>query len=147
MAIWIDDTLSEQDKWADLSSDAKAALVELWMFCKRARNDGAFRANRLYKASEALTPSAEVELRDKGWLHDGGRGCGTDTCPKGVVGYVVMHDFLQHQESSREMASRIDSRRELSKKGNHTKWHTNRGVFEPTCKFCQDERDAKEQAG
>lgn len=139
MGLWIDDTLSEQDRWLDMSAEARACLIDLWLYCRRAKNDGVIKEARLKKASDLLTASVRSELIDQHWMHRGGKGCGTDTCPKGIAGVVVMHDYLQHQESARDMTTRIDRGRELSKRGNHKRWHIDRGIVDPDCRFCDEE--------
>lgn len=138
MGLWLDDTLSEQDRWLDLTPQARACLVELWLYCKRARNNGVIPTVRLHRASDAFTVEALRELEAQRWLHKDGTGCGTDTCPPGIKGVTVMHDFLQHQESAKDMSTRIENRRELSRRGNHKRWHVERGVVDPACAFCNE---------
>jgi len=138
MALWLDDTLSEQDRWLDMTPTARACLVELWLYCKRARNNGVIQTARLHRASDAFTPEVMAELVAHRWLHKDGTGCGTDTCPRGIDGVSVLHDFLQHQESAKDMSARIENRRELSRKGNHKRWHVDGNKYDPACQFCAE---------
>lgn len=136
MGLWVDDTLSEQDRWLDMSPQARACLVELWLYCKRARNDGAIKTTRLHKASDAFNAKVMKELIEHRWLHKDGTGCGTDTCPTGIAGVSIMHDFLQHQESAKDMTARIETRRESGRLGNHKRHHVNRSITDPSCSYC-----------
>jgi hypothetical protein len=140
MAIWIDDTLTEQDEWLDMSADARGCLIELWAYCKRARNDGVIKTTRLHKASDLFSVGVMAELIDNGWLHKDATGCGTDTCPTGIEGVSVMHNYLRHQESARDMSTRIEvsreKAREKSLKGNHQRWHIERSMPDPKCPLC-----------
>ena len=112
MALWIDDLLPDQDKYLDLSFRARACLVEVWCYAKRSRSDGVIKVERLHRASDAFAPEVMDELIAVGWWHEGGKGCGDETCPKGISGYVVLHDFLEHQESAKRQSKRIsDSRK------------------------------------
>lgn len=138
MGLWVDDTLSEQDRWLDMTPKARACLVELWLYCKRARNDGAIKTTRLHKASDAFDAKVMKELIAHRWLHKDGTGCGTDTCPKGIDGVSIMHDFLQHQESAKDMTARIETRRESGRYGNHKRHHVNRKITDPACSYCAE---------
>ena len=111
MALWIDDLLPDQDKYLDLSFRARACLVEVWCYAKRSRSDGVIKLERLHRASDAFAPEVKDELIAGGWWHEGGRGCGDETCPKGISGYVVLHDFLEHQESAKRQSERIQNAR------------------------------------
>lgn len=108
MGLWIDDGLTELDRWLDLSGDAKGCLIELWSYCYRAGNDGVLPTKRLHRASESFSRDVLAELIANKWVHKDGSGCGTDTCPEGIDGYTVMHDFTQWQESATEKRERIE---------------------------------------
>lgn len=112
MALWIDDLLPDQDKYLDLSFRARACLVEIWCFAKRSKSDGVVKVQRLHRASDAFSPEVMAELIDNNWWHEGGRGCGTESCPRGIDGYVVLHDFVDHQESAKAQSQRIQKARE-----------------------------------
>ena len=116
MALWIDDLLPDQDKYLDLSFRARACLVEVWCYAKRSRSDGVIKIERLHRASDAFAPEVMDELIAVGWWHEGGKGCGDETCPKGISGYVVLHDFLEHQESAKRQSERIRNSRVSAQK-------------------------------
>lgn len=116
MALWIDDLLPDQDKYLDLSFRARACLVEVWCYAKRSRSDGVIKVERLHRASDAFAPEVMDELIAVGWWHEGGKGCGDETCPKGISGYIVMHDFLEHQESAKRQSERIRNSRASAQK-------------------------------
>lgn len=136
MAVWIDDTLPAQDEWADMTSDACRALIEIWAYCKQGRNNGVIKNRRVQAASIYAKGKVLTELVEFGWLHPDGTGCGSDDCPKGAQGVTVVHNFLRYQESATDLAARIEKGRERSKKGNHKRWHLDGGRFDPTCIFC-----------
>jgi hypothetical protein len=138
MALWLDDNLSQLDRWDDMSPTARACLIELWLYCRRAKNNGTIRNSKLKKASELLTPKVQNELVEQRWLHLNGTGCGTDTCPRGVPGVAIMHDYLQHQESAADMTARIETGRERSRKANHKRWHVDGKRHDPTCSLCTE---------
>lgn len=139
MALWLDDNLSESERWWSMSPAGRACLIELWLYCRRAKNNGVMPTERLHKASDAFSVEVMQELIDQRWLHKDGAGCGTDTCPRGLQGYAVMHDYLQHQESAQDMTARIERSRELSRKGNHKRWHEEKGLLVKTCVYCYPE--------
>lgn len=139
MAVWIDDLMTERDKWKDMSAEGQAALIELMTMCKRSGNDGMFRPDRLEDVRNLRRyPNAFDELLEAGWVHPLGFGCGTEHCPPGIPGYHVFHDFLQRNETAEEMTKRIESKSAGGKKGNHIKWHVKKNVTKPGCRFCQE---------
>lgn len=138
MAVWVDDTLPEQDEWAEMSDSACRALIEIWAFCKRSRNNGVIKNHRLCDASKRAKGKVLSELVLNNWLHPDGTGCGSAHCPKGVQGVTVVHNYVLRQESATDTAARIEKSREKSRKGNHTRWHVDGGRFDPTCSFCQE---------
>lgn len=139
MALWLDDNLSQLDRWDDMSPAARACLIELWLYCRRAKNNGVIRNEKLRKATNLLTKKVESELVEQRWIHLDGAPCGSEHCPRGIPGVAVMHDYLQHQESATNMTARIEKGREKSRKGNHERWHAQRGVLDPTCSLCMEQ--------
>lgn len=106
MALWIDDSLPDKEKYLNLSFRARACLLEVWCYSKRAKSDGVVFDGRLARASDAYNDAMRTELIRAGWWHEGGHGCGSETCPRGIDGTVVLHDFLEHQETSTEATKR-----------------------------------------
>lgn len=117
MALWIDDTLSEQERWWGMSTAARTCLIELWLYCRRSRNDGVIATQRLHRASDAFSAEVYDELITNRWCHKDASGCGSDTCPKGAEGFTVMHDYLEHQESASDMSNRIERQRQKKREG------------------------------
>lgn len=136
MALWVDDNLSENERWWSMSPEATTCLIELWLYCRRAKNNGAIQTTRLQRASNHYNDVVRTELEANGWLHIDGTGCGTDFCPQGIPGVSIMHDYLQHQESAKDQTIRVERRREAGKLGSHRRWHRDAGVHDPSCKFC-----------
>lgn len=141
MAIWVDDLLPEKEKYLDLSFRARACLYEVWCYAKRSGSNGVVKIERLSRASDAFTPKVMEELVEARWWHKGGEGCGDDSCPRGIDGYVVLHDFTDHQESAANMSARIERRRDASRKANHKRWHIERGIQDPICPYCNGSLD------
>ncbi|MGZ6589334.1 MAG: hypothetical protein ACXVHX_34330 [Solirubrobacteraceae bacterium] len=136
MGLFIADELTEADEWLEMSHAARTSLVELWSYCKRAGNNGVIKTVRLHRASDAYTPEVLAELIAHGWAHKDGTGCGTDFCPPGLDGYTVMHNYVRWQESASEKRARIEQKSEAGKRGMHKRWHTNKGIKDPSCEFC-----------
>lgn len=140
MALWIDDTIHHQREWYSMSAAAVATLVELWAEAKVAKNNGVFETDRLFRVAPHFTTDALGELVANGWVHRDASGCGTEWCPKGVSGHIVMHNFLRRQESKEAMNERLErsleSKKEAAKRTNHERWHVNRNKVDPKCELC-----------
>lgn len=106
MALWVDDTLPDKERYLALSYRARACLYEVWCYSKRAKSEGVVVIERLHRASDAFAPEVMEELIEQRWWHRGGQGCGSETCPRGIDGTIVLHDFLEHQETSEEQTKR-----------------------------------------
>jgi hypothetical protein len=48
------------------------------------------------------------------------------------------HDWLKYQPDARTMRLKQEAESEAGSLGNHKRWHRNRGVVDPECKFCQE---------
>lgn len=57
--------------------------------------DGVIPGHRIPRLSRAYKPSVLRELVKAEIWHEGGEGCGTETCVKGEAGEYVVHDYLQ----------------------------------------------------
>lgn len=55
-------------------------------------------------------------------------------------GTYQLHDYLQHQNSKKQIEALISDKQEAGKRGGkisaHKKWHVARGVFSPDCDLC-----------
>lgn len=140
MAIWIDDLMPKRDEWLDMSFQARVLLIDLWCAVKVAKGDGFMKVSRLHRESDAWSPEALDELVANGWLHIGKTGCNTDTCPTGIEGYALLHNYLARQESSTEQKRRLaisrERKRDAAKATNHKRWHVDRGMSDIACDLC-----------
>lgn len=48
------------------------------------------------------------------------------------------HDWLTYQPDARTMRLVKDAESQAGSLGNHKRWHRNRGVKDPECRFCQE---------
>jgi hypothetical protein len=51
-------------------------------------------------------------------------------------GFVLVHDFLEHQRSAGEIADKVSTKRAAGVKGNHERWHVATGKVDPKCPLC-----------
>jgi hypothetical protein len=150
MALWIDDLLTDQPEWYEMSGDACALLVELWVAAKRIGRGGALETHRMHRLAEHYSNTARDELIAKGWMHPDGAGCDSELClPLGVPGFSFMHNLNGRQESSVLSSDRQKSsfvrRRKASVKANHTKHHANKGIKKADCGWCNGEEKDDEE--
>lgn len=85
--------------------------------------------------AEAEVPARHaMDLVKRGVWHEPGHDC--SKCEQPPAGRVVVHDYLEHNSSSEEAAAGAAAMSSGGVKGNHTKWHVNRGVVDPDCPLC-----------
>lgn len=58
---------------------------------------------------------------------------------EGEVGWRF-HDWLVYQPDARTMRLKQEAESAGGTRGNHTRWHLRRKVFDPECKFCQEDK-------
>lgn len=114
--IRVDVLLPEHAKVEGLSDKAFRALIELWCYCGRNRNDGIVSEKR-WKAVPARVRSELVaaELAD----------------PMDIGGGCVMHDFTGpdgHQRSRQEIEEGAEARKEKARHAAETRWSKPRAV-------------------
>lgn len=103
--IRVHDGMDEHPKIAPLSDAGFRLLVSAWCYCSRNLTDGQivdaiWRKRGTAKARKELADAGLVEQRE---------------------GYVVMHDYLEHQRSADEVAEMRRKRAEAGKKGGRSK--------------------------
>lgn len=49
------------------------------------------------------------------------------------------HDWLKYQPDVRTMRLKQEAESVAGSRGNHKRWHRNRGVVDPECKFCRED--------
>ncbi len=90
-----DDGFPDHPK-VDALSDAAYRLHDAGRhYVAKNLTDGAIPGHRVPRLSRAYKPVVLRELLTGGVWHEGGEGCGTETCVKGEVGEYVVHDYLQ----------------------------------------------------
>lgn len=117
--IRVHDAMPEHPKVEALSDKAFRLLMETWCWCSRHQTDGRIAAavwakRGTKKVRDELTTAGLVEIHE---------------------GYVLMHDYLEHQRSAEQIAEAIEKKRVGGLLGTHRRWHRN-GVVDPTCEFC-----------
>lgn len=146
-AIWLDHNLLRQREWYAMSADAQSMLIELWMESRGARNDGVFETMRVSKVCNHFSVPAMEELIANGWMHKDGTGCGSDWCPKGTDGHVVMHNVAGRQETRGAITERqkngLQAKREAALKTNHQRHHLDKGKWSEECRLCTEQRPKK----
>lgn len=108
--IRVDVLLMEHPKIEGLSDRAFRALVDLWCYCGRNRNDGLVTAGRW----KQVAPKVRAELLSAG-LAD----------PIDIGGGAVMHDFVGddgHQRSRKEIDEAADARAEKARHAANSRW-------------------------
>lgn len=99
----VDDGMDEHPKVEALSDGAFRLHVRAMLYCARKGTDGyVSRAKAKELGSDALAAELTrvAPLAKSPTWHDLGQGCGTSTCPAGVKGYYVIHDYLEWNHSA-----------------------------------------------
>lgn len=91
----MDDRYPEHPKIDALSDGAFRLHVAAMAYCAREMSDGTVPKNRIARLTPNYRPKHLAELLTAAAFHDGGQGCGTDDCPIGASGLIVVHDYLQ----------------------------------------------------
>jgi hypothetical protein len=120
--IRVHDGMPDHPKVAALSDAAFRLLIETWCWCSRHLTDGrvpaaVWRKRGTAKARAELVVAGLVETSD---------------------GEVMMHDYTEHQRTAAEVAAAKAEASESGSRGNHNRWHRDRGRTEPDCRWCSD---------
>lgn len=96
--------------------------------------------------AEAEVPAKHVtDLVRRGVWHKPGHTC--LKCEQPPAGRVVVHDYLEHNSSRDDAAAGVAAMAAGGAKGNHMKWHVNRGVVDPDCPLCESGRASGTRSG
>jgi len=125
--IRVHDGIEDHPKIAPLSDKAFRLLVTTWGWCSRHLTDGrvplkVWNKRGTKRARDELLAAKLIEVCD---------GIGEPT-----GGYVLMHDYLEHQRSAALVEEKREAKRQGARKGNHNRWHRDQGVHDETCEFC-----------
>lgn len=115
--------MPENPKVVGLSDGAFRLYIETICYSSRARTDGVIRAGAIRRLGSA---ESVEELHRAGLLDQ-------------VGGDWEVHDYLQHQRSSGEIAQIRELRSESGKLGAHARWHLARREYDPKCVHCNPE--------
>lgn len=118
--IVVHDGIADHPKIEPLSDKAFRLLIETWAWCSRQRTDGRVPLETWKRRS---TGKARAELIANGLATVDGTT-------------VEMHDYLAWQRSADEIAEKVAAKQNAGLIGNHRRWHTDRGVSDPDCRFC-----------
>lgn len=117
----IDSNLPRNPKMADLDAEAKWLYVASILQAKHDRTDGFVRAPVVCVAEDVSADFAEV-LISRGLWHRAGHKCDECAQPERGRGWVVIHDFLQWQESQEAITSRSDALSTAGRRGADKRW-------------------------
>ena len=95
----IDDHYPEHPKIDALSDGAFRLHVAAMAYCAKELSDGTVPMSKVRRLTPNYRPAHLSELIVSRRFHRGGEGCGTDYCPIGTSGEVVVHDYLEWNKS------------------------------------------------
>src|ERR1039458_5603058 len=122
--IRLHDGMPDHPKVVGLSDAAFRLYVESLCWCSRHLTDGAVTVPAM-KRMGGWSPEAAKEL------------AGADLFePDGVTGNWLVHDYIEHQRTSDEVAEFRESKRLAGVTGNHERWHVARQITDPSCELC-----------
>jgi len=124
--VRLDDGYPEHPKVVPLSDGAFRAHIEA--ICWASRNEGRFFVPRLV-ARKFWRPKFITELINASLF---------DEATDGRDGYEV-HDYLDFNRSTEEIAAFRESRGDAGALGNHRRWHVARRKWDKDCEHCKKE--------
>lgn len=132
----LDDRMHRRRKIRGLSDAAWRLYVSVILDCCAEQSDGEIEGWTLRELLPHHHEEHVRELISRGLLHDA-PGCDSPTClgSQGlpVAGDLfVVHDFAQWQISANGWSAMKDG----AQLANHKRWHEERGVKNPKCRFC-----------
>jgi len=151
--IKVHDQMPEHPKIGGLSDKAFRLLIETWCWCKRQRNDGRFPLSAWQRMGTAKT-RAELEAgqyplveivnvaADLASLASLAEIANHETPRSPEDRYLaVIHDYDYWQTSNEQITERREKRRRAGSIGNHKRWHQGKGVVDPACEHCSQDRN------
>ncbi len=125
----------EHAKLEAVGGDAGWLWFCILAYCKRNKNDGVFPESKVPKMSDRRQPMKLLtRLAEEGLAHEPGHDC--KKCVQPMPGYYVLHDWLYWQGSAAQETAGREARESGGSYGNHRRWHTSRGIADPTCEHC-----------
>lgn len=117
----IDSGLPRNAKMRALDPVAKWLYVASILHAKWDRSDGYVRAPVVCVAEDISMDFAEVLIK-RGLWHRAGHKCPDCTQPETGMGWVVIHDFLEWQESQESIETRSNALRSAGRRGADKRW-------------------------
>ena len=136
--VWqkIDDQFGVSRKVTRIPRKNRLAAIGLWElasnYAVRALTDGVLDDAELDEVM--ATPTLVAALVKVGLWHEAGHDC--ERCIEPPAGGIVIHDFLEYNPDASSVAAGRESQSEGGRHGNHVRWHTKRGVTDPSCEWC-----------
>jgi hypothetical protein len=149
-------TIRFDDQWPSLrevdglSDTAFRLHVSAFFWCKINRTDGLITREDLgLVCARVRAPERfAAECVRRGAWHDARQECGSEFC----LGYAdadgwITHDYLKDNPSRAELEAEEAGKSRGGKRGNHRRWHEDRGLTQEGCEFCfpQDGKPAYPQ--
>lgn len=120
--VRVDHGMPENRKVMGLTDGAFRLYIEAICWCSRQESDGHIPSSFISRLGKA---KAVRELTEAGLLDD-------------AVGGYMVHDYLDFQRSSEEIAAYRSAKGDAGAFGNHKRWHVARRRTDPDCEFCTD---------
>lgn len=129
-----------------LSDTAFRLHVTAFFWIRTNRTDGLIRTEDLALVCARVRASERfaAECVQRGAWHDARHDCGSRHClgPVDVDGYVV-HDYLKENPSKAQLEAEETGKSRGGKRGNHKRWHEDKGKTAPGCEFCEEAETRK----
>lgn len=103
--------------------DAKWLYAAGWIVSARELSDGHVRPAVVCAEAEVTASHVKTLVKRNLW-HERGHDC--DGCPQPAPGQVVIHDYLDHQESKEGVEDARAKKQAAGRKGAHSRWHGSR---------------------
>jgi hypothetical protein len=123
-----------------LSDTAFRLHISAFFWIALNRTDGLIRQEDLELVCARVRASERfaAECVQRGAWHDARHDCGSEHClgPVDVDGWTV-HDYLKDNPSAAELEAAESGKSQGGKRGNHKRWHADKGKRAPGCEFCE----------
>jgi hypothetical protein len=123
-----------------LSDTAFRLHISAFFWIALNRTDGLIRREDLELVCARVRASERfaAECVQRGAWHDARHDCGSGHClgPVDADGWIV-HDYLRDNPSAAELEAAESGKSQGGKRGNHKRWHADKGKKSPGCEFCE----------
>lgn len=120
--ILLHDRMPDHEKIAPLTDAAFRRLIEGWCWCSVNHKDGWMPLPVWKRMASA---NVRKTLRESGLVVEDEK-----------ANRAVFHDYLDIQRSQAEIQELKDAKSKAGIKGNHRRYHVNKGVRDPECSLC-----------